>query len=145
MIPEFSGETGRVRCPFCSAERKKRNLKEMTVTRQPDGAVLYYCHHCLANGSVQNATKERSLLPVPAKQILNQELEQRHYDYLAKRGISKQTADKLKLFASRKYFHRLERESDCIGFPYFRDGSLVSAKYRSIPDRKSTRLNSSHT
>jgi len=144
MIPEFSGQTARAKCPFCSAERKKKNLKELSLTRQPDGAVLYYCHHCLANGSVQTEKtektekQERSLLAVPAKQILNQELEQRHYDYLAKRGISKQTADKLKLFASRKYFHRLERESECIGFPYFRDGSLVSAKYRSIPDKDFT-------
>ena len=38
----------------------------------------------------------------------------------------------MKLFASEKYFSRLSKPTQAIGFPYYRDGSLVSAKYRSL-------------
>ena len=38
----------------------------------------------------------------------------------------------MKLFAADKYFARLNKSSDAIGFPYFREGAIVSAKYRSL-------------
>lgn len=136
MIPEFTGDTARVRCPYCAPERKKKNLKDMMLTRKPDGAVVYFCHHCEANGSVQ--PRRTQLVPVPAPTILDSRLQQHHYDYLQSRGISKTTADKMQLFSAVKFFRRLEKESDAIGFPYFRDGALVSAKYRAIPDKDFT-------
>jgi twinkle protein len=132
---DFTGMTARVVCPFCSSERRKSRLKEMTLTRKDDGAVLYYCHHCEANGSVQ---PERHMSVVPAPKIVEQALTTDHYAYLLTRGISRETADSMKLFASRKWFRRLNTEADCIGFPYYRNGSLVSAKYRSFPDKDFT-------
>jgi len=79
-----------------------------------------------------------SAVPVPPAEILDSKLKAHHYSYLASRGISQATADKMQLFAAKKFFKRLERESDCIGFPYFREGTLVSAKYRAIPDKDFT-------
>ena len=138
QFDDFDGDTARVQCPFCSSERKKSRLKEMTLTRKSDGAVLYYCHHCDASGSVQPHRKEYQLSAVPQPKILENALQKAHYDYLASRGISKETADKYKLFAGRKWFARLNKEADCIGFPYFRNGSLVGVKYRSFPDKDFT-------
>ena len=132
----FSGNNARIICPFCADSRRKSRLKEMTLTRQSDGAVLYYCHHCDANGSVQ--PKEFKLAAVPQPKILDNALKDHHYEYLKSRGISKATADKAKLFAADKYFARLNRESDAIGFPYFRNGQLVAVKYRAIPDKDFT-------
>ena len=139
MIPqfeEFSGDTARVLCPFCASERRKSRLKEMTLTRQPDGAILYYCHHCDASGSVQ--PREVKLSAVPQPRILSNKLQDRHYEYLSKRGISQETADKFKLFAGTKWFARLNKEADCIGFPYFREGALVAVKYRAFPEKDFT-------
>ena len=138
QFDDFDGDTARVQCPFCSSERKKSRLKEMTLTRKSDGAVLYYCHHCDASGSVQPHRKEYQLSAVPQPKILENALQKAHYDYLASRGISKETADKYKLFAGRKWFARLNKEADCIGFPYFRNGSLVGVKYRSFPEKDFT-------
>ena len=144
MIPElidFAGDSARMICPFCSPTRRKTNLKEMTLTRKPDGAVVYYCHHCDASGSVQPSKhykQEFKLSAVPQPQILTNVLTPAHYDYLSKRGISKETADKAKLFAADKYFSRLNKQSEAIGFPYFRNGALVAAKYRSFPDKDFT-------
>ena len=128
----------RVVCPFCSPERKKKNIKDMTLTRKSDGAVLYYCHHCFAEGSVQPQKQERKLSAVPNPVITSERLEENHYEYLAGRGISRQTADRAKLFSANKWFAKLGRSTDSIGFPYFRNGALVAAKYRSIEEKDFT-------
>ena len=130
-------DTTRVACPFCSPDRKKSNIKDMTLTRKQDGAVVYHCHHCSANGSVQ--PKERQLSVVPQQNIIkSNKLQASHYEYLESRGISPQTADKMKLFAADKFFSRLNKSSEAIGFPYYRGGALVSAKYRSFPEKDFT-------
>ena len=130
-------ESTRVACPYCSAERRKPNQKDMTLTRKEDGAVVFHCHHCQTNGSVQ-PQQERKLSAVPNPNIVSNKLQATHYEWLAQRGISAQTADKMKLFASEKYFSKLGKNADAIGFPYFRQGALVAAKYRSFPEKDFT-------
>lgn len=130
-------ESTRVACPYCSAERRKSNQKDMTLTRKADGAVVFHCHHCQTNGSVQ-PQQERILSAVPNPTIVSNKLQDQHYAWLATRGISQQTADKMKLFASEKYFGKLGKTADAIGFPYYRNGALVAAKYRSFPEKDFT-------
>jgi len=130
-------ESTRVVCPYCSAERRKSNQKDMTLTRKADGAVVFHCHHCQTNGSVQ-PQQERILSAVPNPTIVSNKLQDQHYAWLATRGISHQTADKMKLFASEKYFGKLGKTADAIGFPYYRNGALVAAKYRSFPEKDFT-------
>ena len=130
-------ESTRVACPYCSAERRKSNQKDMTLTRKADGAVVFHCHHCQTNGSVQ-PQQERILSAVPNPTIVSNKLQDQHYAWLATRGISHQTADKMKLFASEKYFGKLGKTADAIGFPYYRKGALVAAKYRSFPEKDFT-------
>lgn len=131
-------ETTRVICPFCLPDRRKKNIKDMTLTRKADGAVVYHCHHCFANGSVQPERKGRPLSAVPNPTILSNALREEHYQFLQSRGISQATADKSKLFSARKWFAKLGRETEAVGFPYYRGGALVAAKYRSIEDKDFT-------
>ena len=130
-------ETTRVACPYCSAERRKPNAKDMTLTRKEDGAVVFHCHHCQINGSVQ-PKQERTLSAVPNPTITSNKLQDHHYAWLNERGISPHTADRMKLFASEKYFSKLGRSAEAIGFPYYRGGALVAAKYRSFPEKDFT-------
>jgi len=129
-------EHTRIACPYCSAERRKSNSKDMTLTRKQDGAVVYHCHHCHVSGVVQQ--EERQLSAVPNPIITSNRLQAAHYGWLEQRGISKQTADRMKLFAAEKYFGKLGRNSEAIGFPYYRQGALVAAKYRSFPEKDFT-------
>jgi len=122
-------DQARVVCPFCGPDRRKSNSKDMTLSRKDDGAVVYFCHHCDAQGSVQ-PKRRIQLAAVPQPKIVSNALSQHHYEWLAKRGISKYTADKAKLFSADKWFARLNKTADCIGFPYYRDGALVAAKYQ---------------
>jgi len=62
-------------------------------------------------------------------------LAQPHLDYLKTRGISQATADKMQLFSAEKYFARLNKKTQAVGFPYYRGGALTAAKYRSIEDK----------
>jgi twinkle protein len=75
---------------------------------------------------------------VPSPEIIQNQLQSHHYDWLKSRGISKTTADKMKLFSAAKFFNKLGAEKDSIGFPYYRNGALVAAKYRSFPDKAFT-------
>jgi twinkle protein len=131
---------GRMVCPYCSPERKKSRAKDMKVSMTPDGAIVYHCHHCSAHGSTQpkklTLVKERT---VPqAIRVEQSNLGHDHYQYLLQRGISPPTADSMKLFAANKFFAKLDRNSDAIGFPYYREGKLVAVKYRSFPEKAFT-------
>lgn len=134
-------ETDRVACPSCSPQRRKHNLKEMVVTRKDD-AWVYHCHHCGISGNVPFEEKkfyvERKLSAVPKPNITQTALEESHYAFLLKRGISRETADKMKLFAAEKWFQRLGRTAPAVGFPYYRNGAITAAKYRCIEDKDFT-------
>jgi twinkle protein len=129
-------DSTRIACPYCSHERKKTNAKDMTLSRKNDGAVVFYCHHCSTQGSVQ--PKERKLSAVPNLSVTQNKLEDSHYKWLKTRGISSKTADDMGLFASHKFFGKLNKSADAIGFPYYRNGSLVAVKYRSFPEKDFT-------
>jgi len=137
----------RVACPSCSPTRKKWNAKEMSVTRK-DNAWVYFCHHCGITGSVsfderhsfneKRIQQEPKLSAVPNPEIVTSALTEAHYQFLQTRGISKETADKMKLFASEKWFSRLGKQTQAIGFPYYRNGALTAAKYRAIEGKDFT-------
>ena len=135
----------RVACPECSHERKKPNEKDLEITPKND-AWVYFCHHCQATGNVLFKTysnkpnyMERNVIPLRSYEPTS--LETQHYEFLKSRGISPQTADAMKLFSAKKYFSKLGKNSDAIGFPYFRNGQFVSAKYRSIESKDFTQDN----
>jgi len=125
----------RVVCPNCSKDRKKSHLKELNIDRKED-VWVYYCQHCQIKGAVPFKTykptyrAENNVHPI--RNLETTKLENKHFDFLKSRGISANTAEKMQLFPAEKYFQRLNRKTDAIGFPYFRNGIYVSAKYRSI-------------
>lgn len=114
-------KTGKQLCPRCSASRKNKTDKCLSVTFSDD-AVLYKCHNCEWSGVVYYRDKyekkrdfKRPAVPVVSKN------KQALYDYFQKRGISGQTLDKYKVSINDK---------KQIIFPYFKNGELVNVKYR---------------
>ena len=130
----------RVACPSCSSVRKKSNSKDLAITTKND-CWVYYCHHCGITGNVlfqPNENRRPKLSAVPASNIVQSSLEEKHYEFLRSRGISRNTADKMKLFSAEKYFMKLGKNAPAIGFPYYRNGALTSVKYRSIEGKDFT-------
>ena len=130
----YFNDTTRVVCPFCLPERRKKNIKDMTLTRKTDGAVVYHCHHCSASGSVQ--PKEFKLTAVPSPTITSKQLSPPHYDWLKSRGISKETADRMRLFSSEKF-------SPVSANPHRQLGSPITEAERS--SRQSTEASKQRT
>ena len=137
----------RVTCPECSYERKKSNQKDLDILTKADGWA-YYCHHCNINGFVPFKSfqtqpvrpiyrSESNVIPLVKEPVITK-LQTQHYDFLKTRGISERIADEMKLFPAEKYFQRLNKRTDAIGFPYFRNGKFTSAKYRSIESKDFT-------
>lgn len=130
----------RVACPSCSSTRKKFKSQDLAITSKDD-CWVYYCHHCGITGNVLfQPTEDRrpKLSAVPASNIVQSSLEEKHYEFLRSRGISRSTADRMKLFSADKYFMKLGKTAPAIGFPYYRNGALTAVKYRSIEDKDFT-------
>lgn len=112
---------GKQTCPRCSAERKNKTDKCLSVTFADD-AVLYKCHNCGWSGSVyyRSAFEGKKIYKKPLPPETIKELDP-IYKYFEKRGISKSTVDKYGISLNKK------RE---IVFPYYKYGELVNVKYR---------------
>lgn len=128
-IVPYDGGTHRYICPACTPSRRKQNMKDLAVTRSDD-ALKYTCFHCGESGVhvIKPMETKLNIVQTAPKQDLTSE----HIDFLNSRGISLETARKARLFASRRFFNRTNSESDCIAFPYFKDGKLTACKYRTI-------------
>jgi twinkle protein len=133
-------DSARVVCPVCVVDRRKNRDKDLAVHRKDKGWA-YYCHHCTASGFVP--FEERKLFTAPKSEkplppVPMGTLDKEHLDFLKNRGISEKTATDFKLFSAEKYFGRLAKKASAIGFPYFRDGKLTSAKYRALESKDFT-------
>lgn len=160
-MSSLATETTRIACPDCSHTRKKKNSKDCVVSQKPFGKV-YFCHHCGSSGvldkrlnsvaaiQVKNHSQVKNYLP--SKKILDSSLtinrlnqgenmqsaSIEHYDFLKTRGISKETADKVGIFAQEKWFNRLNKKADSVAFPYKQNGNVINIKYRSIKGKDFT-------
>lgn len=138
-VAELHGDEGRIACPHCSNERKKHNQKDLKVTRLNHGWV-YFCHHCQTHGIIptENKVKTMQAAMVKPRTIETHALTETHYNFLKSRGISSDTADAMSLFSAAKWFGRLNKVTDSIGFPYYKGGVLQAAKYRAIESKDFT-------
>lgn len=122
-------KSGKQICPQCSANRKNKTDKCLSVSYEQD-AVVYYCHHCGWTGHIfyeENKHTKQYNRPTNFKTKENNDS---LIKYFAKRGISKETLDKYKVSLS---------ENDEIIFPYYKNGILVNLKTRkNLGDGKKT-------
>lgn len=120
----------RIPCPDCAGQRKRphQSIPTLSVT-YTDDKYLYLCHHCGVKGSVQS--REHHLQPA-VQQIKPERprvgpLTQTTIDWLASRGISKETAERCGVGQSVRWFNRLGREGLAVAFHY-----PDATKFRSI-------------
>lgn len=74
----------------------------------------------------------KKIIVRPSKEILgNKGVRDKTLEWFNKRGISKETVEKFKIFTKEEYMPQTKKEEICICFPYFKDGELINVKYRS--------------
>ena len=115
-------QNGKQTCPKCSASRKNKTEKCLSVTFSDNG-VLYKCHNCGWQGIVPYRVKEVPIAKVYRKPnkpeyISNKE---KLYRYFEKRSITRETVD---------YYNIETNSRNDIIFQYFKNGELVNVKYR---------------
>lgn len=114
-------KNGKQTCPQCSAKRKNKDDKCLSVTYE-QAAVLYNCHHCGWHGAVYYRNKYETVKKYrkPEEPKTTDKLEPL-YKYFEKRRISKDTLENYKV--------SLNTQKEII-FPYYKNGQLVNVKYR---------------
>lgn len=127
-------------CPICSPHRKKK--RERTLSLKVDGdAIVYNCWHCDASGIVSveeripQFNRPRKALVKPIKKEEWTDLSTSTLDWLKKRGISEETAKKANVKSAKHYISSLQKETECVVFPYIQDGKPYAAKIRAIEDK----------
>ncbi len=131
-------ETGRMTCPACSKERRKKNSRTLSVTIEGDD-VLYQCWHCDLSG--RYVRKKQFVSNVKAISIPKTTDQSLVDQYLLKRGIDPVKTYDFNCVSGTKYFHN-EGELDAIGFVY---GDNEAVKWRSIQGKNFTQDGAART
>lgn len=134
----FDGERLAI-CPQCSPNRKKKNVKCLSV----NGSIkVWVCHHCDWRGTLKGGVDQPSvrrktyLKPTYRVPATTQErpsgLPGKLVDWFAKRGITESVLQRNKIGCGSIYMPQAEEEVFTIQFPYYRDGEIINIKYRDV-------------
>src|SRR5579864_6272275 len=131
-------------CPRCSRDRKKTNDPCLSLTIG-DRRAMWNCHHCGWSDVVSEHADDRPARPrqraAPAKPATAPaDPSPAVLCWLAERGIGEATARRNRIGSARHYIPALGRETDCIAFPYLRNGDLVNIKYRALEQKAFTQV-----
>ncbi len=134
-IPNTSASQVYVICPKCSHDRKKKNVKSLSVNIQ-DG--VWNCHHCQWSGTLNEKNGAKNHYPQKVeskypkiKYKAPDKLPQNVLDYFKGRGISEEVLTRNKIGYAPEWMPQVEKEVTTIQFPYFENGECVNIKYRS--------------
>jgi twinkle protein len=140
----YSEGSQKLLCPQCSHTRRNRSDPCLSLTID-DTRATWLCHHCDWRGSVSEhqepprAKSRRAGAPTRPNRAPD-ELSPAALRWLADRGISEATARRNRVGVARVYMPALGVETDCIAFPYFRDGELVNIKFRALASKAFTQV-----
>jgi len=125
---DFDIDTGRrmsgqimTTCPKCSQDRKKKNVKCLSVNIDKG---IWKCHHCDWSGGLQ---KKQYVLPKWENQT---SLSDKVLEWFLKRNISQDVLSAMKVTDGPEWMPQTGKECHTIKFNYFRDGKLINTKYR---------------
>lgn len=130
LQPAASGEVD-VTCPECSAQRKKKNVRCLSVNVDKE---TWVCHHCgwsggLSDGAYKHETHWRAppRRPTPLPKASPTTQAQK---WLEGRGIPADVLERNGVVCVEAYMPQIEGKARCVVFPYLRDGETINRKYR---------------
>lgn len=123
-----------VTCPQCSAQRKKKNARCLSVNVDKG---VWSCAHCGWSGGLlqgaKDAREEHWRRPVyvrPAPVDIPSDIEPSLMEFFAARSISAQTLRRNKVHLRTIYMPQVEDRVKAVCFPYYVGNDLVNCKYR---------------
>lgn len=125
----------KIACPSCSASRKKKTDRTLSLRIENDRA-LYQCWHCGQQGIVPMRDEPAKVRPMPvAKHIETSPLSDAAVAFLKSRGISRGTAERAGVRSARHWIQSLGAETECLFFNYTNKGQTYASKIRSVVDK----------
>lgn len=128
----------RIACPSCSETRKKKHEKTLSVTINPDGTKLYFCHHCGESGSLfrpkNNYLKESKVTRIQPRATVD---ESAIKNFFNSRGILWSQDIDLPVISGKRYFNGFG-ELDAVGFVYGDQSQPSAIKWRAISQKAFT-------
>ena len=131
---ELQGRTGievATTCPQCSAVRKKKNSRCLSVNTDKG---VWYCHHCGWVGSLKYGTEkqpEKQRYYIKPQYAVTGKPSSSLFEWFGKRKISNETVQRYSISIQEAYMPTVEGNIPCIAFPYIKAGEVVTIKYRS--------------
>ena len=124
----------RIKCPECGDNRKKKNVKTLSITVLPD-KTLYHCHHCGISGLVKKKPfyeeymkNKEKVVSIPTQLNYNVNL---ITEFFERRGVTLFGLDDLPAMTTgMRRFGGEEKEA--IGFVYGSRENPSAIKWRSI-------------
>jgi twinkle protein len=128
--PGKSGEYDTT-CPQCSAQRKKKNARCLSVNIDKG---VWNCAHCGWSGGLGQGEISRPVIAkvyrrpdyVANSTVLPDEV----VAWFATRGITQAVLKRNQIGSGRAYFPQAEEQRGCVMFPYFRGAEVINVKYR---------------
>ena len=128
----------RIACPSCSETRKKKREKTLSVTVNPDGTKLYFCHHCGESGSIfrkkEYFKKESNVTRIQPRATVD---ESAIKNFFNSRGILWSQDIDLPVISGKRYFNGFG-ELDAVGFVYGDQSQPSAIKWRAISQKAFT-------
>ena len=128
----------RIACPSCSETRKKKREKTLSVTVNPDGTKLYFCHHCGESGSIfrkkEYFKKESNVTRIQPRATVD---ESAIKNFFNSRGILWSQDIDLPVISGKRYFNGFG-ELDAVGFVYGDQSQPSAIKWRAINQKAFT-------
>jgi twinkle protein len=128
------------RCPICSDSRKYNpQQKCLSIHYEHKNA---FCNHCpekfmLDDGDdtkINPVTKKRDVKVYHKPKIkILQNFPVNIANFLTKRCLTDEVIERNKVGHDTKFFHKEKKNKPCVVIPYFKDGEIVGAKYRTNP------------
>lgn len=117
-------------CPFCSADRKKKTDKCVSLFWDTG---FFTCNHCGEKGQL-HTFKKRTEVKHYTKPILNtasKEYSDKFVKYIVDvRQLDLSALKRLKIRESKEWMPQTKKEENCICFDYYFKDELINVKYR---------------
>jgi len=117
-------------CPFCSADRKKKTDKCVSLFWDTG---FFNCHHCGKNGQLHTFKKKENIKhyskPVPKSEI--KPYTDKFINYIVNvRSLNLNALKELKVREDKEWMPQTKKEENCICFDYYFKGELINTKFR---------------
>jgi len=113
-------------CPECSVIRRKKTKKDVKYYHDTNRA---YCHHCNTTYFEFKPYQKEKEYIVPEWQNKTN-LSDKAVKYFTGRMISQTTLNKMQVYSNKEWMPQLNKETECICFPYFQDNKQINIKFR---------------